>query len=168
MRRAIVGVMGSGTEPWPALADPLGRWIAEAGHHLLTGAGGGVMARVAASFVSVTPRPGLSLGIVPSDGGAPPPGYPNPFVELPIVTHLSARGRDGASPRSRNHVNVLTATTLVILPGGPGTRSEATLALRYGRPALRFGPREAFRGFPDAIPRASTLEAVARFVTARA
>lgn len=168
MGRAIVGVMGSGSAAHTELAAPLGRWIAEAGFHLLTGGGAGVMASVAEAFVGVSPRAGLSLGVLPSDAGVSPPGYPNRWVELPIVTHLPARGVDGASRESRNHVNVLTATVLVVLPGGPGTRSEAELALGYGRPAILFGPAEAFAGFPAALLRASTLDEVARFVTARA
>lgn len=165
-RRSVVGVMGSGADAHDALTAPLGRWIAEAGHHLLTGGGGGVMEAVARAFVEVTPRAGLSLGVLPSEAGALPAGYPNAYVELPIVTHLPARGADGASPASRNHVNVLSATALVILPGAAGTRTEAELAVRYGRPAILFGPALAFVTFPPTLPRATTLDGVTRFLAA--
>ena len=57
-RRPIVGVMGSGTEEYADLADPLGRWLAAFGVHLLTGGGRGVMAAVGRAFHAVTPRAG--------------------------------------------------------------------------------------------------------------
>lgn len=136
-RRRIVGVMGSGVEPHEALAHPLGRWIAERGLHLLTGGGGGVMAAVAKGFASVPGRAGLSIGVLPA---GPPPGYPNRWIDIAIHTHLAALGDQGASPDSRNHVNVLTSDVVVALPGGAGTRSEIDLAVRYGKPLLRLDP----------------------------
>jgi len=169
--RPVIGVMGSGTDRHEALATPLGRWIAEQGYHLLTGAGGGVMAAVAEAFVSVERRAGLSIGVVPGrvdEGGYhAPEGYPSRWVELAIHTHLPLSGELGRDPMSRNHINVLTATVVVVLPGRAGTRSEAELAVEYGRPVVLHGPPTAFEGFPDVIPRARTLDAVARFVTSQ-
>ena len=46
-RLKIVGVMGSGDEPHATRAAEVGRWLAQEGVHLLTGAGGGVMRAVA-------------------------------------------------------------------------------------------------------------------------
>ena len=136
MRRLpIVGVMGSGRERHEALAIPLGRWLAERGAHLLTGGGGGVMEAVSEAFVAVSPRPGLCIGVLP--GPAPPEGYPNASVELPIRTHLPLSGARGTDPMSRNHLNALTPACLVALPGGPGTESELALAARYGTPSRR-------------------------------
>ncbi len=140
--------MGSGTEAHERLAVPLGVWIARAGHHLLTGGGGGVMAAVSEAFVAVEPRAGVSIGVLP--GPAARPGYPNAFVEVPIRTHLPLTGAMGADPRSRNHVNVLTSDVIVALPGGEGTRSEVQLALRYGRAVYLHGPRDAFWEWPRA------------------
>lgn len=34
------------------------------------------------------------------------------------------------------------------MPRGAGTVFEAVLALRYGKPLILFGPREAFHAFP--------------------
>jgi predicted Rossmann-fold nucleotide-binding protein len=168
-RREIIGVLGSGTEEHRAWVEPLARWIAERGFHLLTGAGGGVMRAAAEAFVAVEGREGLSLGIVPGsveDGTwRPKPGYPNPAVELPILTHLPLSGERGPEPMSRNHLNVLTAHALVALPGGSGTVSEVVLALRYGKPLILFGPREAFRGFPPEVERTESLERVLDFLT---
>jgi uncharacterized protein (TIGR00725 family) len=102
--KRILGVMGSGREEHAELAVPLGRWIAANGFHLLTGGGAGVMAAVSRGFQEVPDRQGMVLGILPA---GPPPGYPNPWVEVVIQTHLPDRGSEGASPRSRNHLDVL-------------------------------------------------------------
>lgn len=167
-RREIIGVLGSGRETHRAWVEPLARWIAAQGFHLLTGAGGGVMGAAAEAFVAVEGRAGLSLGIVPGaveDGvWRPKPGYPNAAVELPILTHLPLSGEQGTEPMSRNHLNVLTAHTLVALPGGAGTVSEAVLALRYGKPLILFGPREAFHAFPETLERTESLERVCTFL----
>jgi predicted Rossmann-fold nucleotide-binding protein len=167
-RREIIGVLGSGTQEHRAWVEPLARWIAGRGFHLLTGAGGGVMRAAAEAFVAVEGRAGLSLGIVPGavvDGvWSPKPGYPNPAVELPILTHLPLSGAQGTEPMSRNHLNVLTAHALVALPGGMGTVSEVVLALRYGKPVILFGPREGFRDFPPEVERTDTLARVSDFL----
>ena len=152
--------MGSGSDAHEALAAPLGRWIAEGGHHLLTGGGGGVMASVSAAFVATRPRDGVCIGVLP--GPEARPGYPNPSVEIPIRTHLPLSGAMGTDPRSRNHVNVLTSDLVIALPGGEGTRSEVQLAVRYGRPVILHGPRDAFWEWPPA-PHAETLDEVARW-----
>jgi uncharacterized protein (TIGR00725 family) len=140
-RRLVMGVMGSGAEEHAELAEPLGRALARAGCHLLTGAGGGVMAAVSRAFHGVEERAGLVIGIVPGDvredgSYSPKPGYPNPWVEIAVYTHLPLSGREGASPMSRNHINVLSSDALVMLPGGAGTRSELELARRYGKPVF--------------------------------
>src|SRR5262245_19792521 len=128
--RRLMGVMGSGTEEHAVLAEPLGRWLAEQGLDLLTGGGGGVMAAVCRGFAAVPQRRGGSVGVLPA---GPPRGYPNPWVDIAIQTHLPQRGEQGAGERSRNHLNVLSAHVIVVLPGGPGTRTEVELALRYRR-----------------------------------
>ncbi len=170
-RRPVIGVMGSGVDPHPDLARPLGIWIAEAGYHLLTGGGAGVMAAVSEAFSSVEGREGLVLGVLPSVEGAPgresPAGYPNRWVELPIRTHLWSRGSQGDDPTSRNHINVLTADVVVALPGGAGTASEVRLAHRYGRPcvAFVFEPDHAL-GLPPSVPVVTSVDAVADYVRA--
>jgi predicted Rossmann-fold nucleotide-binding protein len=168
-RRGIIGVMGSGKEEHRAWVEPLARWVAAQGFHLLTGAGGGVMRAAAEAFVAVEGRQGLSLGIVPGevvDGAWRPrsPAYPNAAVELPILTHLPLSGAQGTEPMSRNHLNVLTAHALVALPGGAGTVSEAVLALRYGKPLILYGPHDAFGDFPAELERTGSLERVRAFL----
>src|SRR5579863_5708572 len=168
-RLPIVGVMGSGSGADAARARRLGRWLASAGVHLLTGGGGGVMAAVSRAFVGVRPRRGRAIGVLPADQSrqAPRPGYPNAWIEIPIVTHLDARGEAGETPQSRNHLNVLTADVVVVMAGGAGTRSEARLALRYGRPVIAYlRDRRDVAGLPSEIPLATSLPAVQRFVRA--
>jgi uncharacterized protein (TIGR00725 family) len=134
-KRRVIGVMGSGTNEHVELAVPLGAWIAEQGFDVLTGGGGGVMAAVCRGFQNVTGRRGVSIGILPA---GPPKGYPNPWVDIAIHTHLPQRGEEGAGERSRNHLNVLSSHVLIALPGGAGTRTEVELARKYGRPLIAY------------------------------
>jgi len=154
-RLPIVGVMGSGHDACPQRSQDLGIFLGRLGVHLLTGGGGGVMAAVSRAFIGVEPRKGLVIGILPGDpsDGHAPPGYPNPWVELPIRTHLPLSGQRGKEPLSRNHINVLSSDLVIALPGGSGTLSEVELALQYGKPTLAFlhAPEE-LPGLPDAVP----------------
>ena len=56
---------------------------------LLTGGGAGVMAAVCRGFAAVPDRRGLSVGILPA---GPPAGYPNPYLDIVIQTHLPQAG----------------------------------------------------------------------------
>ena len=137
MRRLpIVGVMGSSQEDSAELARPLGLLIARLGCHLLTGGRGGVMEAVSRAFCSVNDRHGSALGILPEGS------IPNPFVEIPIFTQLSA-ANDPSRPEwrwSRNHINLRTSSAVIALPGGAGTASELELAATgaHQRPCLAF------------------------------
>lgn len=149
----IVGVMGSGREvAHPALAADLGRALAEAGLWLLTGAGRGVMTAVCRAFFETPGRAGRIIGIVPAADPGPPyaakAGYPNPWVEIPVLTHLTGKGGpDG--PGSRNPINVLTADVVLALAGGAGTRAEVDLALAHGKPVMALlGPYAGDPGVP--------------------
>lgn len=167
-KRKVIGVMGSGQQEHRELVVPLARWIAEHGFDLLTGAGSGVMRAAAEAFIAVEGRRGISIGIVPGEvvegDYRPRTGYPNPGIELPVYTHLPLSGEQGRDPMSRNHINVLTAHALVALPGGPGTASEATLALLYDKPLILYGPPDAFRRFPAGLERTPSLERVCDFL----
>jgi predicted Rossmann-fold nucleotide-binding protein len=93
------------------------------------------MAAACRGFQAVAGRTGVAIGILPQ---GPPRGYPNSWVDVVIQTHLPDRGAEGASERSRNHLNVLSSHAIVALPGGAGTRTEVELARRYGRPLIAF------------------------------
>ena len=168
-RLPVVGVMGSGERAHADKAEAIGRWLATLEVHLLTGAGEGVMEAVSRAFQAVPDRAGLVVGIAPcgDDRALPRPGYPNPFVELAILTHLPLSGVSGTDPLSRNHINVLSSNVLIALPGGSGTSSEAALAVRYGRPIVAFVDRRTdIPALPDEVPNASTLAEVKDFVRA--
>ena len=165
----IVGVMGSGATSHAHLAAPLGRALARMGVHLLTGGGGGVMEAVSRAFWHIQDRRGLVIGIVPAgDGGdadpGSPPGYPNPYVELAIRTHLDARGDDGSGVWSRNHINILTSDVIIALPGSSGTASEVELAIRYGRPLILLGDTARAANLPVSVPTAESVEEAVEFV----
>ena len=168
-RRPVIGIMGSHADAHADRARRVGEWVARQGYHLLTGAGDGVMGAASRAFVQMPDRFGQVIGIVPSvadDPGHPPVvGYPNPWVEIPIYTHLDRGGPQGDGPSSRNHVNVLTSTVVVLLPGGEGTASEARLAIRYGRPTVAYllSPDEV-PGLPKTIPVESDFSRVADFI----
>ena len=163
----IVGVMGSGSRPYVERASALGGWLAECGVHLLTGGGGGVMAAVSQSFYDTPNRRGLVIGILPCDESMEKPrdGYPNQWVEIPVLTHLSASGSSGTEPRSRNHINILTSDVIVALPGDAGTLSEVKLAVRYGRPIIAFiESDQEIPGLPSSVSTSGSLAGVRTFV----
>ena len=161
--------MGSSTRAFEDLAEPLGRWLASIGVHLLTGGGVGTMEAVSRAFAQVRPREGLVVGVLPADLpdgiAVPREGYPNAAVELAIFTHLPLSGITGTDPRSRNHINILSSDVVVVLPGNEGTESEMTLAVRYGRPVIAFfGDHEVDWRPPEGVPVARTMAEVERFV----
>lgn len=169
VRLPVIGVMGSHRWEHADRAEGVGRLIAEAGAHLLTGGGRGVMAAAARGFVRTRGRRGLSIGVLPSATDDPRkgtrPGYPNPSIELPIVTHLPYSGAQGTTIRSRNHINILTSAAVIVLPGGPGTRSEAELCLRYARPAIAFlKSADELPGLPPEIPITDRIGDIAAFI----
>jgi uncharacterized protein (TIGR00725 family) len=139
----IVAVFGQGSAI-PAeraeLARAVGAMVARLGAHLLTGGGYGVMAAASEGFTAVEPRAGLSIGIVPrSQKGSfetpnrDPEGraYPNPFVEIAILTPLPPRAADWRTVPARNHINVFSAHAIMALPGRTGTRNELDMAAAY-------------------------------------
>ena len=166
-RLPIVTVVGSGVDAHRDLALPLGRWLAGQGVHLLTGGGRGVMAAVSEAFHDVPGRRGLIIGILPGEAtGQPLDGYPNPWVEIPIQTHLPLSGTRGTDVRSRNHLNALAADVMIALPGRAGTASEVHLAIVYQTPLAAFvhGPDD-IPDLPDDLTICRTLDEVKLFVT---
>ena len=164
-RLPVVGVMGSGVRAHEELAVPLGRRLARLDVHLLTGGGRGVMTSVSRAFAEVEGRAGLVVGVLPrpdeGQAGGHETGYPNPWIELHVRTHL---GKDGAIHDSRNHVNVLSSDVVVALPGSAGTASEVALSVRYGRPVVLFGDLERARSLPPQVATASSVDEVVAFV----
>lgn len=129
---AVIGSAGTGpgntiTKPQWELAFAIGASIAELGCHLLTGGGPGIMAAASEGFCSISPRRGVSIGVIPA--GRSPRNYPNNWVEVPIFTHL--HGENPRGHESRNHINIRSARVLIALAGGRGTRAELDLAIEH-------------------------------------
>ncbi|MAG70585.1 MAG: hypothetical protein QF463_02725 [Vicinamibacterales bacterium] len=164
-RLPIVAVLGSAVDEHDDLARPLGRWLGGLGVHLLTGGGGGVMAAVSRAFHAVPGRHGLVIGVLPGEAGHTLQGYPNPWVEIPIATHLPLSGAQGTDAKSRNHINVLSADVIVVMAGRAGTSSEAHLAIVYRKPIAAFVHNQS--DIPDLapeVPVCTTLDAIKAFV----
>ena len=163
-----MGVLGSGSDEHPELAQDVGALLARLGVNLLTGAGRGVMTSVSRAFTQAPRTSGICIGIVPGspeDPARPKEGYPNDFVELPIFTHLPKSGDEGTGALSRNHINVLSSRALIALPGGAGTASEVELAVRYGKPVIVYAPDERLvSAFPAGVPRAATTQEIEEFL----
>ena len=125
-RRTVIGVMGGGSADATAtaLAEELGRRIAEAGWTLLTGGRpAGVMEAASRGAAAAG---GLVVGVLPDSS----PAAANPWVELVIATGLND---------ARNLINVLSSDVVVACPGGAGTLSEVALALKNDRPLVLLG-----------------------------
>lgn len=167
-RKPIISVMGSHEKEWEELSRPIGKLIAQHDFHLMTGGGAGVMLAVARAFCSEKERTGLSIGIIPTleykPGLIASEEFPNPYIEIPIITQLDQKASTDAVPYSRNRVNVLTGHALIFLPGDHGTRNEVALALHYNKPMVLFGPSTAFSKFPEAATRCEDIEEVRVFL----
>jgi uncharacterized protein (TIGR00725 family) len=171
--RITVGVMGSGSEELDDLARPLGQLLARLGVNLLTGAGRGVMTSVSRAFTASPHARGICIGIVPcasiEERARPKDGYPNPFVELSILTHLPYSGSRGQDDLSRNHINVLSSDAIVALPGESGTANEVALAVKYRKPIVVFTTSAALvSNFDPSVPRVLDLADVEAFLRLRA
>ena len=161
----VIGVMGSGRDPHEEKAQLLGRWLAHEGVHLLTGGGRGVMTSVSRAFSEVEGRRGHVIGVLPGEDGPArsKDGYPNPWVEIPVYTHLVFSGKRGEEVLSRNHINVLSSDVVIALPGSAGTSSE--VALSYQRPVVCYlHSRDEIPGLADEVPVCGDLEGIAEFV----
>lgn len=160
--------MGSGKTANVERCLALGAWLAGEDVHLLTGGGDGVMLAVSEGFATTADRAGLVIGVLPSteeDRATSPDGYPNPFVELPIRTHLPLRGAQGTNVASRNHINVLTSDVLIALPGSAGTSSEVFLAVQYGTPVVAYLDHRAdIPELPETVPVVQDLDALGPWV----
>ena len=165
--RKIIAVIGSGSMKHPRLSTPLGQWLAENGYNLINGGGFGVMYSTAKAFCSVKNRRGFVVGVIPSssvcssqverEAYTPPQGYPNPYTEIIIRTHLHLSGSLGKNMASRNHIIILSADTIIALPGGPGTRSEIELAMEYKKPLIVLNPNGEWDSFVSRTPTVKTI-----------
>jgi len=146
----IVAVVGGGvcSSQEAALAEAVGRGLAEAGAALICGGLGGVMAAACRGAKSAG---GLTIGVLPGYNAADA----NPHVDIPIVTGMG---------EARNVVIVRTASAVIAVGGEFGTLSEIAFALKLERPVIGLGTWELARaGRPaQAIVEAHTAEEAVR------
>jgi len=142
----LVAVVGGGmcSSEEEALAEAVGRGLAEAGATLICGGLGGVMAAACRGARSAG---GLTIGVLPGYSATDA----NPYVDVPIVTGMG---------EARNVIIVRTAVAVIAVGGEFGTLSEIAFALKLGRPVIGLGTWElARKGQPvEVIVKARTAE----------
>jgi uncharacterized protein (TIGR00725 family) len=116
---AVVGP-GEATDGEIAVAEEIGRGIAEAGGYVICGGMQGVMA---AACRGASAAGGLTIGILPGSDRA----SANEWVQVAIPTGLG---------ELRNGLVVRAADALVAVGGAYGTLSEIALALKTGVPVV--------------------------------
>ncbi len=120
--KPVVGVMGPGApdEETMAMAEEVGRGVAERGGVLLCGGGGGAMEAAARGAAQAG---GTVVGVL----SGPDPAAANEYVTIRIATGMG---------NARNVVNVLSSDVVIAVRGSYGTLSEIALALKCGRPVV--------------------------------
>lgn len=133
--QAYVAVVGpiDGTADELALAEDVGRLVAERGALLVTGGGPGAME---AACRGAKAAGGRTLGILPGDDR----GAANEFVDVAVATGMGAL---------RNGLVVRAADVVIAVAGAYGTLSEIALALQRGTPVIGLGTWELRRGGVD-------------------
>jgi uncharacterized protein (TIGR00725 family) len=120
--KTIVAVIGAGTctAEEAALAEAVGRGLAERGAILVCGGRGGVME---AACRGAKAAGGLTVGILPGRT----PAEANPYVDVPLATGLG---------EARNVLVVRAAQAVIAIGGEFGTLSEIGFALKLGIPVI--------------------------------
>ena len=145
-RPIFVSVIGAGdaSSEAEALAEEVGRGLAERGAVLVCGGLGGVMAAACRGAKSAG---GTTIGILPGSD----PGAANPWVDIPIPTGLGY---------ARNTIVVKTGTAVVAVCGAFGTLSEIGHALADGKTVVGLRTWELSRegGVDRSVVRAESAE----------
>ena len=119
MSASYVGVVGPSGDPGPepeAIAEEVGRLLAEAGCVVVTGGGSGVMAAASRGAVDAG---GTTLGILPGGDRR----EANPWLTVSVPTGIG---------ELRNGLLVRSVDALIAIGGSWGTLSEIALACRTG------------------------------------
>ena len=125
MRTPQVAVIGNARLKQPehvALAQSVGRLLAENGYNLVCGGLGGVMLESCRGFKTIE-SPGRTVGILPSFQAA----SANDFIDIVIPTGLDV---------GRNQLVVASGFAVVVIGGGAGTLSEIALASQINKPII--------------------------------
>ena len=155
MNGPLIAVIGgsSATPEEAALAERVGRALAQAGALLICGGRGGVME---AACRGAQEAGGLTIGVLP--GGER--SEANPYVEIAIATGIGY---------ARNAIITRSADGLIAVGGSYGTLSEIGLALGFDKPLVGLGTWEMAReGHADVpIARAETPEDAVEMILER-
>lgn len=122
MRIAVIGSEAA-TDEQERTARAVGRAIGEAGHDLVCGGRGGVMAAASAGATTAGAR---TVGILPG----PDLEEANPHLDVAIATNLGSM---------RNEIVVRNGAGVIAVGGAYGTLSEIAFALDLGRPVVGLG-----------------------------
>jgi hypothetical protein len=122
MKRTFIAVIGDAhcAEEVAALAEAVGRELAQRGAVLVCGGLGGVMEAACKGAKSAG---GLTVGILPTASRQDA----NPYVDVPIVTGMG---------QARNVLVVQSAQAVIAVHGEYGTLSEIAHALKLGIPVV--------------------------------
>lgn len=125
-----------------AMAEEVGRRIAEAGALLICGGLAGVME---AACRGAAQAGGTTIGILPGTSRR----EANPWVSIPIATAMN----DG-----RNPIIIRSADAVIAIDGEFGTLSEIAYAAKMRKPIIGLGTWEVSHpeGIPDPVIRAAT------------
>jgi hypothetical protein len=148
-RQPVIAVCGAGTcdAATSALAEEVGRCIAQAGAVLVCGGLGGVMEAACRGALAAG---GLTLGILPGDD----PAAANAAVRVAVASGMG---------QARNVIIVQTAAVVIAVGGAYGTLSEIALARKGGRPVIglqSWNLGQDAQGHPHVIPAQTPAEAV--------
>jgi uncharacterized protein (TIGR00725 family) len=126
----VIAVVGPGDSPAPdvpapdapvlAAAERVGELLAAAGHQVVTGGLGGVMAAAARGAQAAG---GTVVALLPGDDA----DAANPHADVVIATGLG---------EGRNVLVVRSAAAVIAVGASWGTLSEVALAKRMGRPVV--------------------------------
>lgn len=142
MRVSVIG-SGAARPETTAVAESVGRMLAEGGHAVVCGGLGGVME---AACRGARDAGGRTVGILPGTD----PTAANPHVETPIATGLG---------NARNVLVVLNGEAVIAVSGSTGTLSEIGHALDFGRPVAGIDTHDV-----DGVRAVDTPEAAVAYV----
>jgi uncharacterized protein (TIGR00725 family) len=153
----IIAVVGTGKDCPPnafALAEAVGREIAQRGHTVICGGLNGVME---GACKGAKQAGGATIGILPGED----PSAANRYVDIPIATGMGY---------ARNLIVVRSAAAVIAIDGAYGTLSEVAHALGFSIPVVGLKTWRITRpeGFidPGVIVTDNPAEAVERAVHA--
>jgi hypothetical protein len=128
----FISVIGAAAcdEKTYALAEEVGRELAQRGATVVCGGLGGVMEAACKGAQSAG---GRTIGILPGASHR----EANPYVDIPIVTGIG---------EARNAIVVRSGRAVIAIGGEYGTLSEIAFALKFGIPVIGLGTWQLARG----------------------